>query len=103
MEGKIRMVGFERAEIILVEDFLARAGPVPITDFACALFRFQQVRKMRAQGSHARAAADVHHFMLRGLDVEVAEGADGCNRITPFQIEYVARARAGSAVLPRRG
>ena len=57
---------------------------------------------MSAQGSHAGSAADVDHFLLGRFDVEVAEGADGCDFVASLQIKCITGANAWKAVLARR-
>ena len=71
------MLRRELAKVILVKDLLPRARAVPKADPARGVFRLEQVREMRAQRSHARAAADVDHFLLRRLDMKIAERSDG--------------------------
>src|SRR5580698_934478 len=60
------------------------------------------MREMGAQWRHACASADVDHLVLRGLDVKIAEGADGGNGVARLEAEDVARSRAGRAILTGR-
>ena len=60
------------------------------------------MREVRAQGRHAGTAADIHHFLLRRLDVEIAERADGGDGVARFEAEHVGGADARRAILSRR-
>jgi hypothetical protein len=73
MEVEVVMLRRESLEVVGVIDFLPRASAIPITDAAPALVLLQQPCEVRPQRGHARSAADVDHFLLRRLDVEVAE------------------------------
>lgn len=89
----------EGREIIFIEDFLARARAIPETDFAVGCLCMEQPGNMRTERGHAGTAADIDHFALGGLDVEVAEGADGGDDVTGFEVENIARSDAGGALL----
>ena len=56
---------------------------------------------MRPQRRHARAAADIDHFLLRRLEVKVAGRPDGADRIAGLEAEHVGRTDAGRTVLSR--
>ncbi len=101
-KAKLRCVLARSLKVVLVEDLLLRARAVPEADLARGLLGFEQVREVGAQRSHAGAAADVNHLPLRGLDMEIAEGADGGDDVAGLEAEDVAGTDAGSAVLAGR-
>ena len=99
------MRGREVFEEVGVEQFLPRAGAIPEGNPARGFLNFEQVREVGAQRSHARAAADVDHFLTGRLDVKITERPDNIDRVAGFEGPHVARAGAGGAFLPggRRG
>ena len=85
IEGKIIVLFFKSLKEIRVKNLLPGACPIPKADPASRLFIFQQMAEMSPQRSHASAATDVDHFLVSGFDVEIAERADGIDRVTFFQ------------------
>ncbi len=101
-KAKFRCTRARLLEVIFVEDFLPGTGAVPEADLASGLLGFEQMREMGAQRSHAGAAADIDHFALGGLDMEVAEGTDSGDDVAGLEAEDIAGTDAGSAILPGR-
>jgi hypothetical protein len=56
---------------------------------------------VRAEGGHAGAAAEVHHFPFAGLDVERAQRADGGDLVARSKTVKVGG--AGSCAVIRTG
>ena len=101
-EGEALMLRGEILEEIGVEQFLTRAGAIPEGNPAGGFLDFEQVREVGAQWGHARAAADVDHFLAGRLDVEIAERPDGIHGVAGLERPHVAGAGAGGAFLAGR-
>ena len=102
MELKVLELACEVLEVFLIENFLPRASAVPKADLASGLERFEEVRKVRAQGSHAGTATEVDHFVLRFLDEEIAEGSEGLDRVAGLEVPDIRGSDTGLAVLAAR-
>src|SRR5450759_4556404 len=57
---------------------------------------------MCAEWGHAGASPDVHHFLLRGLDVKVTVRSDGGDGVARSEIKHVSGAGSRRTVLTRR-
>jgi len=67
----------EGLEVLLVINFLTRAGTVPKANFAGGNLGFEEMGQVSSQWCHASPASDVDHLALCGLDVEITKGPDG--------------------------
>ena len=101
VEGEVRVLMGEAAEIVLVEYLLPRARAIPEAHLSRGVLGFEKMGELRAKRGHACAAAYEDHLALGRLDVEVAEGPDGRHRIPRLEVERVGRANAGRAILAR--
>src|SRR5664279_2696020 len=86
-------------KIVFVEDLLPGACAIPEADLACGLLVLKQVREVRAKGGHPSATADVNHFALGGLHMEIPKGADGGDGVARLETEDITRSHTGSTVL----
>ena len=102
MERKVPVPFFETSEIMIVEYLLFGASSIPEAHLTRGLLRLEKVRKMSAQWRHAGAAANIDHFALRGLDMEVAERSNGCYDVAGLEAKKIAGTNTRSAVLARR-
>ncbi len=89
VEGEIVVLIGEISEIVFVENFLHRARPIPEADLSSSLLGLEEVGKMGAERSHASPSANVNHFALGRLDVEVTEWTDGGDRVSGLKVEDV--------------
>ena len=54
--------------------------------------------EVRAEGGHAGPAAKIDHFLFGGLDVEIAERADGSDLVARLEAVEVGGAGPGAAI-----
>src|SRR5258706_15470181 len=102
MTADVRVLRDEPLKIILIKDSVPRSCAIPKTHAAGRALGLEQIGKMGAQRGHPGAAADENHFPLGRLDVKIAEGTDGSDRVAGLQVEDISRADAGWAVLAGR-
>ena len=89
MPFEIVILGRQGIEFLDVKHFPKTASPIPEGHLPIGMPLLEQLVDVTPQRSHAGAAADIDHLVLRILDEELPERARDGHSVAGFSIENV--------------
>src|SRR5690554_7410083 len=70
-KGEVGKLFFDSTEMLLIENLLLRAGPVPEGYLTTAFQGMEKVEQVRAHGGHTGTTTNKHHFTVGILQEEL--------------------------------
>ena len=89
VESEVGELTLDLTEVLFVEDLGAGACSVPVGHFATRLHGIEEVKELGTKGSHTCATADVDHFGVRFVDMEVTVGSAHLDLVAGLEVKDV--------------